>query len=200
MDFFAYSHAHPDIVTVVACDPEGQLAGTNTVDLRATVAGIGPIAVAPAWWDKKLGRFLMNGAMEHARQRGKGCVMLQQVNNNVKSYALYARMGFVPVETCLSLEGFVYEHLEPDPSYDFRRLGPGDVDACEAMYQRLFPGFSRAAETRDAIEDGLKAAAQGDEGVATFCLTRRRGEEGDGEVRCAVWAFVWWWDWNTVQG
>lgn len=49
MDFFAYSHAHPDIVTVVACDPDGRLAGTNTIDLRDTVAGIGPVAVAPAW-------------------------------------------------------------------------------------------------------------------------------------------------------
>lgn len=47
--FFAASHAHPDVVTIVACDPEGRLAGTNTIDLRDTVAGIGPVAVAPAW-------------------------------------------------------------------------------------------------------------------------------------------------------
>ena len=49
VDFFAASHAHPDVVTIVACDPEGRLAGTNTIDLRDTVAGIGPVAVAPAW-------------------------------------------------------------------------------------------------------------------------------------------------------
>jgi hypothetical protein len=38
-----------------------------------------------------------------------------QVANNVKSYALYARMEFLPVGSCLSMEGFVYEWLEPDP-------------------------------------------------------------------------------------
>jgi splicing factor 3B subunit 4 len=30
------------------------------------------------------------------------------VTNNPKSYALYARMGYLPVDTCLSIEGLVY--------------------------------------------------------------------------------------------
>lgn len=32
-------------------------------------------------WDKKLGRFLMNGVLEQAKARGKECIMLQQVRD-----------------------------------------------------------------------------------------------------------------------
>ena len=41
----------------------------------------------------------------------------------------------------------------------------------------LFLKNTRRNETRDAIEAGLKAAAEGDEGAVTFCITRR-GEDG----------------------
>lgn len=213
-------------------------------------------------WDKKLGRFLMNGVLEQAKARGKECIMLQQVRdpgfilthctldqppidfgspnddnnqvaNNVKSYALYARMEFLPVDACLSLEGFVYEYLEPDPrtcllSIDHRipyykrisspvlnphihqqqstssggwcrrtwrpaRLcfsssSPASRASAFILHACMFVGSVSLTdhpsnyrnETRDAIEAGVQAAAKGDEGTVTHCVTRR-GE--DGKVR-----------------
>lgn len=37
------------------------------------------IVVTRNRWDKKLGRFLMNGVLEQAKARGRQCIMLQQV-------------------------------------------------------------------------------------------------------------------------
>jgi hypothetical protein len=45
------------------------------------------------------------------------------------------------------------------------------------------PPTTNRNETRDAIENGLKKAAGGDEGAVTFCVTRR-GK--DGKVRACV--------------
>ncbi|KAM3569135.1 hypothetical protein VYU27_008754, partial [Nannochloropsis oceanica] len=76
--FYQHCHANPNILTVVALDPCGEIIGCNTITLQDQVAGIGPVAVHPSHWNRKLGRFVMDGVLEYAERKGFKCVMLQQ--------------------------------------------------------------------------------------------------------------------------
>ena len=56
----------------VAAEEDGRLAGSNFIDLRSPIAGIGPISVDPNAQNKGTGRRLMQAVMDEAvtPQRG----------------------------------------------------------------------------------------------------------------------------------
>src|SRR5579871_5774324 len=61
--------AAPGFYTVVA-EEDGRVAGSNALDERAIIAGIGPITVDPNAQNSGIGRRLMQAVMERAQQRG----------------------------------------------------------------------------------------------------------------------------------
>src|SRR5262245_1414206 len=61
--------AQPGFYVVVA-ERDGQIVGSNAMDERSTIAGIGPITVDPATQNAGVGRQLMLAVLERAAARG----------------------------------------------------------------------------------------------------------------------------------
>jgi GNAT superfamily N-acetyltransferase len=122
----------PDMYGVVAVDESGNVVGHNFLQLSDEVAGVGPICVEPGIQSKGVGRMLMTDVIEHALKNHGPKVRLVQEAYNMTSLSLYASLGFV-VREPLAL--VTYKPAEKDDP-TVRALGPDDVDACDALYQK----------------------------------------------------------------
>src|SRR5262249_27094527 len=69
--------AHPGFYCVVA-EHDGRIAGSNCLDERAVIAGIGPITVDPNTQNAGVGRALMRAVLDRVRERGYPGVRLVQ--------------------------------------------------------------------------------------------------------------------------
>ena len=81
--------AHPNFYGVVA-ELDGRVVGSNFVDERSTIAGIGPITVDPVTQNRAVGRKLMEHVLERFAQRRFPGVRLVQAAYHNRSLSLYA--------------------------------------------------------------------------------------------------------------
>jgi predicted N-acetyltransferase YhbS len=137
--------AHPRIWGVVA-EVDGRVVGSNFLDERGPVTGVGPITVDPAAQARGIGRRLMEAVIE--RGAGAAGVRLLQDAFNTASLALYASLGFEVREPMVVMGGTLRHDVESE--LDVRPLAEDDVVACERLYLRVH-GYERTAELRDAL-------------------------------------------------
>ena len=69
--------AHPDFYSVVA-ESEGRIVGSNFLDERSCIAGVGPITVDPNRQNRGAGGRLMQDVLDRAARRQKVGVCLVQ--------------------------------------------------------------------------------------------------------------------------
>ena len=69
--------AHPGFYSVVA-ELEGRIVGSNFLDERSVIAGVGPITVDPGVQDRRIGRQLMQAVLDRAAARQFAGVRLLQ--------------------------------------------------------------------------------------------------------------------------
>jgi GNAT superfamily N-acetyltransferase len=156
--------SHPGFYCVVAeCD--GQIAGSNCLDERSPIAGVGPITVDPAVQNRAVGRHLMLSVMDRAKERGFPGVRLVQEAYHNRSLSLYTKLGFDAREP-LSLFGGKPIHQTPS-AYRFRRAEPSDLDACNALCVRVH-GHHRGGELRDGIEHGMARVLEFDGRIVAY--------------------------------
>src|SRR5205809_6674924 len=96
--------SHPGFYSVVA-ESDGRIVGSNFLDERSTIAGLGPITVDPQVQNGGVGRALMLDVMERARQRGFVGTRLVQSGYHNRSLSLYAKLGFDPRDTLAAMQG-----------------------------------------------------------------------------------------------
>ncbi len=142
--------AHPDFYSVVA-EEDGAIVGSNFVDERGPIGGIGPITVDPAAQNRSIGRRLMLAVIEREAQRGAAGVRLLQSAYHNRSLCLYTKLGFDSREACSKMEG-------PGlgirfPGYEVRPARDADILACNALCRRVH-GHDRDGELRDAVRQG----------------------------------------------
>jgi GNAT superfamily N-acetyltransferase len=137
---------HPSIYGVAA-ESEGHLIGSNFLDERDAIRGVGPISVDPNWQGHGCGRMLMEAVVE--RGRGARCIRLVQDAFNTTSMSLYASIGFDVKEPLALLRGTPVQKSAPTP--DARPMREEDLEGCAALCRRIH-GFDRINELRDAIE------------------------------------------------
>ena len=143
--------AHPSIWGVVA-EVDGRVVGSNFVDERGPIRGVGPITVDPDAQAQGVGRRLMEAALE--RSSGAAGTRLLQDSFNVASLSLYASLGFEVREPVALMAGT--PHSEPVDRVEVRRLEERDIEAAEALSLRVH-GYQRTNELRDALaSDGLE--------------------------------------------
>ena len=106
--------SHPSIWGVVA-ESEGRVVGSNFLDERGPVRGVGPITVDPDAQAAGVGRLLMEAVIERGAQ-GDGIRLLQD-SFNTASLALYASLGFRVEEPVALMAG------TPSPASRPRRRG-----------------------------------------------------------------------------
>jgi predicted N-acetyltransferase YhbS len=96
--------AHPGFYSVVAED-EGQIIGSNFLDERSCIAGLGPITVDPTRQNRGMGARLMQDVLDRAaRQQTTGVRLLQSGFHN-RSLRLYTKIGFCTREPVSILQG-----------------------------------------------------------------------------------------------
>ena len=117
--------AHPKFYGVVA-EIDGRLAGSNFLDERNAIAGVGPITVDPAVQNRAIGRRLMDAVHERAASKNFAGVRLIQSGFHTRSLSLYAKLGYDVREhlACmqgnalkLSIEGYI---VRPAAEADIR--------------------------------------------------------------------------------
>ena len=142
--------AHPRFFSVVA-ENDGQIVGSNFVDERGSIAGIGPITVGPAVQNQSIGRRLMLAVIERqAERRAAGVRLLQSAYHN-RSLCLYTKLGFDSREPCSKMEG---PRLGIELSgYAVRAAAEADIPACNALCRQVH-GHDRDGELRDAVRQG----------------------------------------------
>lgn len=142
--------AHPRFFGVVA-EEAGRIVGSNFLDERSMIHGVGPITVDPQVQNRQIGLALMNAVIERsAQQRAPGVRLLQSAFHN-RSMCLYAKLGFDVQEPFAVMQG---EPLAFEvPGYAVRDATDADVTACDALCVRVH-GHDRGGEVRDAVAQG----------------------------------------------
>lgn len=142
--------AHPGIFGVVA-EADGRVVGSNFLDERAAIAGVGPITVDPGVEIPGIGRRLMEAVMERAAEQRSAGVRLVQTAYNTRSLALYATLGFQVRETLACVQGPPLGlRIE---GFAVRPAGPADEEPCNELCRRVH-GHDRAPQLSDALMEG----------------------------------------------
>src|SRR5712691_4570864 len=84
---------HAGIYAVVA-ELDGRVVGSNFLDERCPIAGLGPITVAPTVQNRTIGRHLMQAALERVAARRCLGVRLVHASYHTRALSLYAKLGF----------------------------------------------------------------------------------------------------------
>jgi predicted N-acetyltransferase YhbS len=141
---------HPRVYSIVA-ESDGRIVGSNFMDERACVGGIGPISVDPEVQDHGAGKAMMLNALARVAQRGFAGVRLVQSAYHMRSLSLYTKIGFDPRET---LSVFLGPPLKSEiPGAHVRRAATSDLAACNELCSYVH-GLEREGELTDAIEQG----------------------------------------------
>jgi len=110
--------SHPGFHSVVA-ESDGKVVGSNFLDERSAIGGIGPVSVDPPVMNSTIGRRLMQAVMDRAARRRFPGVRLVQVAWHYRSLALYTKLGFETRETLSALQGdAITEHFQPPSDYE----------------------------------------------------------------------------------
>ena len=136
--------AHPQIWGVLA-EVDGQIMGSNFLDERSPIRGVGPITVAPEGQDSGVGRRLMEAVLERGKE-APGIRLLQDAFH-MRSLALYEMLGFDVKEGVAVVTGSPRERALSD--HEVRPLEDQDLDACEELCLAVH-GYERTNELRDA--------------------------------------------------
>ncbi len=141
--------ANPAFFGVVA-EEDGRLLGSNFLDERSAVFGVGPITVDPQIQNSGVGRRLMQAVLDRTAERGAPGVRLLQAGYHRRSLSLYAKLGFVIREPLACMSG---PAIPAPPGGEARAATPGDEAACNRLCRRVH-GHDRAGEFHQAIEQG----------------------------------------------
>jgi predicted N-acetyltransferase YhbS len=139
----------PGLYCVVA-EIEGRIVGSNVLDERSVIAGVGPLSVDPDVQNHGVGRKLMQVVMDRANERRAAGVRLVQAAFHNRSLSLYASLGFDVREPLSCVQGRPLERNIP--GCVVRAAQSADLDACNLLSRQVH-GFDRGAELAQGIQD-----------------------------------------------
>ena len=137
---------HPQVWGVVA-EADGKTVGSNFLDERDPIRGVGPITIDPGKQNVGVGRRLMQAVID----RGKDApgIRLLQDGFHMRSLSLYQRLGFDVKAACAVMQGT--PSGKPVDGVDVRPASVDDLDECAALCKQVH-GFERTGSLRDAVE------------------------------------------------
>lgn len=139
--------SHPGFYSVVA-EAEGRIVGSNCLDERCAIAGVGPITVDPNVQNSGIGRTLMQAVMDRAQERGFPGIRLLQAAFHNRSLSLYTKLGFDAREPISVMQGpAIKKTLE---GWAVRLASESDLAAANRVCEQVH-GHNRSGELRDAI-------------------------------------------------
>ena len=168
---FPCDFPHPDIATglmgmmftmpecfyAVVAEHNGRVVGSNILDERGAIRGVGPITVDPAAQNLGVGRRLMQAVLERAVQQHAPGVRLVQAAFHNRSLSLYTSLGFDVREPLSCMQGTPHERTVP--GCNVRPAHAEDLPACNALSFRVH-GFDRSAELSHGIQQGTASVVE----------------------------------------
>lgn len=145
-----YMFGHPRFYCVVA-EIDGRVAGSNCLDERSVIAGVGPITVDPGLQNHRVGRALMQAVLDRALEGNAPGIRLVQAAFHNRTMALYTSLGFDIREPLSCLQGRTTQRQIAGCSV--RPAQSSDLAACNALSMRVH-GFDRNHELADGIQFG----------------------------------------------
>jgi predicted N-acetyltransferase YhbS len=156
--------SHPSFFCVVA-EQGGKIVGSNCLDERTPIAGVGPITIDPSSQNRSAGRQLMQAVMTRAAAREFAGVRLVQAAYHNRSLSLYAKLGFVVREPLACMQGAAIQ--KTPVGYHVRSAQPSDISACNDLCTRVH-GYERGGELRDAIQQGTAVVAESEGRIKAY--------------------------------
>lgn len=150
--------SHPGFYSVVAV-LDGRVVGSNFLDERSTIAGVGPITIDPTAQNKSIGRRLMEDVHERAAQKNFPGVRLLQSSYHTRSFSLYTKLGYDVREPLACLQGPALNENSPD--LPVRAAKESDLEACNTLCRQVH-GHDRRGDLLDAIKQGTATVVEGD--------------------------------------
>jgi len=175
---FPCDFPHPDvaigILTMIFSNPQfycvvaeidGRVVGSNCLDERSVINGIGPITIDPGEQNRGIGRLLMQATLERAHRQGAAGVRLVQAGFHTRSLSLYTNLGFDVREHLACMQGRTVQRRVDGCSV--RAAQPADVPACSNLSQRVH-GFDRGGEIPQAIQHGSARVVERDGRITAY--------------------------------
>src|SRR5580658_9999584 len=161
---FSMMFPHPGFYCVVA-EAGGRIVGSNCLDERSIIAGVGPITVDPEGQNRGAGRKLMQAVLDRSRELGAAGVRLVQAAFHNRSLSLYASLGFEIREPLSCMQGRTLQRLVP--GCKVRPARPADVDGCGVLARQVH-GFDRSRELAEAVQHDTAIVVERDNRITGY--------------------------------
>ncbi len=148
--------SHPGFYCVVA-EADGRIAGSNCLDERDAIAGVGPITINPNIQNRGVGRKLMEAVLDRARERNFAGVRLVQAAFHNRSLSLYTTLGFDVREPLSVMQGPAIKKVYD--GFAVRKAQPSDIEGCNKVALGVH-GHHRGGELTDAIQQGTATVVE----------------------------------------
>src|SRR5579864_5639887 len=142
--------SHPGFYCVVA-EAGGRIIGSNCLDERSPIAGVGPITVETGAQNAGVGRKLMDAVLTRASERKFAGVRLLQAAFHNRSLSLYTKLGFDAREPISVMQGAPLKRSIEGCA--IRPAALSDLDRANRVCEQVH-GHNRSGELRDAIAQG----------------------------------------------
>jgi predicted N-acetyltransferase YhbS len=150
---------------VVVAELDGHIVGSNVLDERDSIAGVGPLTVDPSIQDNRVGRRLMEAALIRSVEKQHPGVRLVQTAYNRRSLALYAKLGFEVREMLATMQGPALQSQVP--GHEVRPATKTDQDSCNQLCRRVH-GHERGGVLLDAIERGTATVVEREDQITGY--------------------------------
>jgi predicted N-acetyltransferase YhbS len=148
--------SHQGIFDIVA-EIDGKVIGSNFLDERNPISGVGPVTVEPGVQNDGAGRALMEAAMRRSEERGFAGIRLVQAGYHNRSLALYLKLGFEAREQLACVQGPAVSK-----SVDGHAVRPATVNDLSECNRLCFHvhGHDRGGELADAVTQGTAVVVE----------------------------------------
>lgn len=176
---------HPGFYSVVA-ELDGRVVGSNFLDERSPISGLGPITVDPAVQDRSIGRRLMQDVLARVTRQERS-VRLMHAAYHTRALSLYAKMGFAVRDVVAKVTGT--PTAQELPGYTVRPATLADLDACNEICQYVH-GHNRGGELRDAIEQQQATVVEHDGRLSGYATTIGLSGHAVGKTTADIQALI----------
>jgi predicted N-acetyltransferase YhbS len=180
--------SHPSFFCVVA-EQDKKIIGSNCLDERTAIAGVGPITIDPGTQNRSVGRQLMQAVMTRAMERKFAGIRLVQAAYHNRSLSLYSKLGFVVREPLACMQGQPIRRRVP--GYDVRPARQSDLSVCNDLCVRVH-GHDRGGELSDAIQQGTAVVAEGDGQIRAYASSIAFSGHAVGETNHDLQVLISW--------
>jgi GNAT superfamily N-acetyltransferase len=147
---------HPGFFSVIA-EIDGRVVGSNFLDERNPIGGVGPVTVDPSVQNRSVGRRLMEAVHQRAAENNLPGVRLIQAGFHTRSLSLYSKLEYDVREPLACIQG-------PQASvaiqgYAVRPATETDLDGCNRLCVKVH-GHDRGGELRDAVKQGTATVVE----------------------------------------